>query len=581
MTRLRPSIIPRCTKKGTITKATNNIKSKKTLRKHKHQRIRSDSLINYLRGNTLSDWLVKKAKATVQVHISQAPQLKERVHSYITTKCSDITICKMQDIPNAFETLTAMKEGHKVIENPCLIDRSEGIVECPDFLVRSDVVTVLFPYLKFIPSGKQHYYVSVNLYHGTLYADDIRSMKDGTYLELRQYMQNKVLYKYRQAPTAFSSVGLVVSRNCRKGGKTYTNFINHVTMIHGDGSTYASGRRWLHLLDKDYLSWSAVPKPTVTELYANAQIHSKEILDIAKEQDDITLLWGCEPEQRAYAHEDSIYRAKDLPSARAVRFNGYAGQVLDKFIEGGQPYYSLNDHGLDVDKWVVLHLESVVLYEYGEKDCVGTEYVYAGGCDENKFGLDAMGPKPETVLKFSPADLEKQLVVDLHAYLSELVLTNGSLAIYCWGTSALRYLALLEVRYNVPVCTDFGAYLFDICDFMIQNSVIWTGMQDYTLFSIAGTLQIPYNYDNSTELAETLACADSPESHKITANIANTIQITQAIVQRLYISNAPAFIDDIPGLNGTINYDEIFNSPDEYNGFDGFDEFDEHIDDEQ
>lgn len=109
-----------------------------------------------------------------------------------------------------------------------------------------------------------------------------------------------------------------------------------------------------------------------------------------------------------------------------------------------------------------------------------------------------------------------------------------SLAVYCWGTSVSRLLLLLETRHNIPLHKDFGDYMFDICDFMVTSEVIWKGMQDFTLFSIANALNMPYNYDNPRKLIDTVDYTDSLSAQKIISHVSNVVEITHAIVSRLY-----------------------------------------------
>ena len=355
-------------------------------------------------------------------------------------------------------------------------------------------------------------------------------------------MQNKVLYKYRQSFTADHSDGLIIARNCKHNNKIYTDYVNQVKIIKGDGTTYTHGRQWLNNLNTNYLNWSALPKPTVPELYANAKIPNKEILDIAREQDDITLLWKCTVTQRALAHDKDIFCTKTLLNADTVNFNNQEALILNRLLSASNSESNTASNTAvrhNNKDYVILHMESINCYEYIEANCIGTTYVYAGAC-KHKDSVTKLGLGCNTTEDFSPIQIEKQLAIDLHAYLSELLLSNNNLYIYTWKQSSNSYFKMLEAKYKIPLHTDFHDHLFDIHDYMIKYNKIVSGMHDFTLFSISHALNIPYNYDKPVELAETLTHNNTQQAVKIIEHITSTIQLIHAILTNLYLVHSKA-----------------------------------------
>src|SRR2546422_527543 len=121
-------------------------------------------------------------------------------------------------------------------------------------------------------------------------------------------------------------------------------FQAHVTK---DGTSLASevaaALRWVRTLRKNGSNWKVLPKPTVAELYPNMGnaedgpwTAAKK--QIAKEIEELTLLWNVGPDKRNAAHDVGVYKWRDPQcTAACVGVNGATtGRTLQTILDINQ-----------------------------------------------------------------------------------------------------------------------------------------------------------------------------------------------------------------------------------------------------
>lgn len=502
------------------------LKEEKKKRNLKRPYVNPRQLKNFIFDNALQDWLEKYSEESPEIartHISLHTDFKKHVHQALEKAVGDTVYladpegtldpAKM----NGAETLEHMKRGTVAIFNAVLIDRSSGVYDVADLLIRSDYISTAFTdapehalessSCKFGPWN--YVCVGISFSRNQLTADGTRMLNTNSvrYKKTRLYMQNLVLDKYQNLWCNYALMignGFRWKRSVGLGGGTEVsnNFLTRPALVTFDDkdnfvtATYEAGKSWLKdLSHSSSKSWS-LTRPPRKELYANAKLSiydtpwAAKIQKIAEDQDDITRLWKCTVSHRAKAHQQGVFRLsqakrpEDIGHRSTTKTGTHIGKFLKMLSKDSSALSScIGDLSLPADV-VVLDFEYLangkVLYRGRTADAVG--YVYLACLDEKIYGMGIN----------SLEDNERKLALDLYADLQQLIRDRPNVKICCWSEAEVDYMYKLEEKYpEAPLGSTFSEYIFDLHYQLVSNNIVLPKMYNYSLARVAQCLSLP------------------------------------------------------------------------------------------
>jgi len=148
-------------------------------------------------------------------------ELKEEFENYLISNIGSDSVKKIEDEKksildlNALETLKLMEQGTPVIINPILINRSEGIYDKADVIVRSDYLQKIIPdnLDEIISSRLGWSYIPILLTDNNFFVYQCGSIKNTLlikYQKTRSYMHSSVLSYYQHSVL---QAGYIVHKN--------------------------------------------------------------------------------------------------------------------------------------------------------------------------------------------------------------------------------------------------------------------------------------------------------------------------------------------------------------------------------
>jgi len=503
-------------------------------------------LRNLLHDNTLQDWLERYHGDREQI---KARKLKYRIKSrdfHRKFVCQVITQIKsiigepnvrvldrpegLEDLDGSAmakvicgsETLSQMKAGTPVIANAQLINRSEGLCDIADLIVRSDYLKRIFPSLdsdvlleldsdatdsQFGP----WYYVAVAIRfsQNEFCVDGIKLRNDPStrYSKTRLYMQTRILDHYQHSVVHYALVvgrGYTWTQSKTVGGQTVkANTIDKPgVVLYDDADSFTmsvldQGVEWLNRVNAESAAdWNIVPEPTVSELYANSKVSVYDtpwapvIQEIARDQDDITQLHHCTTKNRVTAHKNGFKRLSQVVRAEDLGYKSTTklGQSINRYLL--RNWDTLSSIKLPEFKTAVyLDFESIPV---GSVKFIGDstfiqELIYL-------VSIRVVTEQSETVHQFgittlddAALDIECNVAKGLYEILNALKKSDPHLVIFTWSDAEARYLYKLEEKFtDYPLGSDYAYKIVDLHE--LCQEIILPGQTDNSLETVTRVL---------------------------------------------------------------------------------------------
>lgn len=531
------------------SKLTKLTKGKRQYRKNKM--LTSHQLRNFINDNTLQDWLERhyhgdQANQKYQIKTRDFQKLfRDQVISHIRSQVDQGQLVELErpvPVPalgshsgeemakllNGCETLKLMREHIPVIANAQLINRSEGICDIADLIIRSDYIQRLFPQNMHIIDHNVHckfgswHYVAVGIRFGqnTFCVNGIKVRNNPSirYWKTKLFLQNRILNYYQQSSIDYA---LLIGRgyNWTTGGHTFSgNTIDKPGVVlfndRFDNFTrelFSKGSDWMEKLDAPLASeWATAPTPSVPELYANAKLSvydtqwASVIKNIAVKQDDITQLQHCSPKHRTIAHGKGIYRLSKVKTAEDIGFKSdtKAGRQINRFVN--KEWNEIVDIPLSPTRAsaIFLNIESlpVGMVRFIDDASYVDEWIYMASVHSLDGGHYQFG-----LTKLESEDVECLLAKELYMFLNSVMDQDSDFQIYCWGDDA-QYLFKLEDKYpDYPLGTNHAHRIIDLHELISQGEIILPGQTDNTLETMSRVMGLgPKVPVNTCELVQNI-----------------------------------------------------------------------------
>lgn len=541
-------------------------------------------LRNYVISNHLEDWLIaygvdngyKPAE-----HINSAPKrarlgehFEELVHQELIEMFGeDEVITIINNISQigdakATETIKHMKDGRKVIYQAMLQNKTNKTHGVADFLIRSDVIDGVFADYKY-PSAnvgsklnpKWHYVVIDTKFSKlTLCADGLRIRNDDTmrFYKLQLYIYNLAVGQIQCYDPAY---GLIVGRghSYTTKGQTFSSIscLSRPGVIEfTDWDKFVAdeldgGLKWLDRLDVLGSEWEPHPEPTAPELYANMKADGSPKwqsvkTSIGKKQNVLTQLWNVTGEHQHKGALKGLFSVADLGRTKA---GTYSDATLDAhldiigFKKGNKTTITLSKFvkAQNVDgcaepeitpaikkalegykNWIYLDFEtwSNANVTFDMPQITSENYVYLIGLWHKSC-----------CLKFPMKTLTSE---EQERILSEFIdyVDSCSDKIVHWGYAEVQWLDALSARFlkHSVAIARIKSRMIDLCKFFMDNSLVYKGMRDFSLKTVASVL-VPKAYDAvecktgaSTELLIESAATTNPADITKTKEFDNIVE---------------------------------------------------------
>jgi len=310
-------------------------------------------------SNPLIDWLDLYGEARGFVRDSSAPNYVESLEfapfimgkgiefeaaiaQHLASLSSMVTIADehsaIRDPQATLETLDVMREGAPLIHHGVLHEPESRTFGAPDFLVRSDLLENLFPGTlspeeASVPGtelgGVSWHYVIVDAKFTSL--DLLVSGQVGNSDSAPAYKQQ--LYVYNRALGRLQGYGPATAYLLGRGWSMRSKGIDYgspnamdrlgpVIMDVALGAQVEASVDWVRRVRTEGSAWEVLPEPSVRELWPNMKEdgdfpwHGAKS-SIAKELDELTMLWNVGPDKGDAAHRNGVTRWTD-PNASAM-----------------------------------------------------------------------------------------------------------------------------------------------------------------------------------------------------------------------------------------------------------------------
>ena len=314
---------------------------------------------NYLLQNPLIDWLERYGEEQGFVRDSDLPgyapalefgpfimgkgiAFEAAIAGHLGTLASLVKTAEgrdaVRDPEAAVATLAAMRDGQPIIHQGVLHDGESMTYGAPDFLVRSDVLAELFPSavaaiaaLRSAPAlgGAAWHYVVVDAKFTTLHllaGGEVGNSGSAPAYKGQLYIYNRALGRVQGlTPETAFLLGRGWARTRRgvdERGSSAMDRLGPVAMDVALGLRTDVAVDWVRRMRRDGGGWSPLPNPSVPELWPNVKQdgdypwHAAKS-EIARQLDDLTMLWFVGPDKRDAAHRSGITRWTD-PQATAA-----------------------------------------------------------------------------------------------------------------------------------------------------------------------------------------------------------------------------------------------------------------------
>jgi len=550
----------------TTTKVTSKTKTKtKTKSKAGKSTLQniiltSRQLRNLVHDNTLQDWLeryhadrdqlkerqLKSRIKSRDFHRQFVYQLITQIQSVIGTQnvhvlerpegIEDLDGTALSKLIYGSETLDLMKAGTPVIANAQLINRSEGLCDIADLIVRSDYTKTIFPSLV-MHNHDQHsqfgpwYYVAVAIRfsQNEFCVDGIKLRNNPAmrYTKTRLYIQTQILDYYQHTAVSHALVvgrGYTWTQSKTIGGATIkANTIDKPGVVLFDDADLFTkdllnqGTRWLNRLNAVSADWSVAPKPSVQELYANAKLSVYDtpwapvIQQFAREQDDITQLHHCTVKNRTTAHRNGFKRLSQVVRSEDLGYKSTTkiGQSINRYL--CKDWDSLSSVKLPEFK--------TALYLDFESIPVGTVKFIGNSTFINELiylvSAYVVTEQGETVYQFGVTTLddasldtetiEHNLAKSLYEVIQSLKQSDPHLVIFTWSDAEARYLYKLEEKFpDYPLGSDFAYKIVDLHE--LFQEIILPNQTDNSLETVTRVLQeLGYDIEPKAALNSNIA----------------------------------------------------------------------------
>lgn len=534
-------------------------------------------LRNYVTSNHLEDWLISYGVENgykPAEHVGPAPKrarLGEHFEELVREELAELfgedevvtVISNISQIGDAkaAETIKHMKAGKKVIYQAMLQNKVNGTHGVADFLIRSDVVNTVFTDYTYPSaevgsklSSKWHYVVIDTKFSKlNLCADGLRIRNDDTirFYKLQLYIYNLAVAQIQGYEPSY---GLIVGRghSYTTKGQTHSSIscfskpgvIEFVDWDKFVAEQLDGGLKWLDRLHVLGAEWEPLPEPTVPELYANLKSDGSPKwqatkVAIGKEQNVLTQLWNVTAEHQEKGALKGLFSVDTLGRGK----NGkYTDSCLDThldtlgFKKGNKTTITLSKivkaqnvaeyaepevsddviRALDgYENWVYLDFEtwSNANVRFDMPKITSENYVYLIGIFHKSKSINFS-------MKKLTGDEQERILNEFLTYVE-----SCPDRIVHWGYAEVQWLDTLAAKYpkHADTIKAIKGRMFDLCKFFIDNSLIYKGMFDFSLKTVAAAL-VPGAYDAvscktgaSTELlVESAAVTNSNDMTKTT-----------------------------------------------------------------
>jgi len=220
--------------------------------------------------------------------------------------------------------LESMKRGDPIIYSGFIFDEKSRLRGIPDFLVRNDSISLIFPNILNFPAQESlfgnYYYLPVEIKFSTLHLN-----KSSKYFlnQDRLKIYKTQLFTYCKILESiqgyFPSRCFIIGKQVKDGKDVYDPF-KHTGMV--DFSTFdkdtekifSEGYDWLCNVKTKFLNWNVFDMP---EIFPNMKVehpilsYNKIKKSIASSLNDITEIWQCSDTHRQNAIKNGIYSWDD------------------------------------------------------------------------------------------------------------------------------------------------------------------------------------------------------------------------------------------------------------------------------
>ena len=218
-----------------------------------------------------------------------------------------------------------------------------GWYSIPDILIKADKVIKIIPDLKI--DLKQRYvpldivFLTLNFNKKGKLLNNRQTRFYKTLSILSQISVNQMTSTYSDTPPQEKAISIILGRSQIRNRE---NIDYQTTIIEYEQSLVDKSLKaleWIYKINNEKSEkWSLSP-PSITELYPNMRYCNEDYpwhetkKQIAKNINDITLLWQCGPQQRIIAHQKGIFDWNSIENPVSdLSMGGKRGKIIDKMI---------------------------------------------------------------------------------------------------------------------------------------------------------------------------------------------------------------------------------------------------------
>jgi hypothetical protein len=320
---------------------------------HERPWLEASDTRNWLVGDPILDWLDRFGSERGLVRDDASPDydrdldfelfLQERASEFradvlrqLANRTTLTRIVDEGDEARARETLSSMQRGTELVDGAVLNNARRRVRVRPQLLVRADMAASLFPSLarNLATRGRAHY-LPVFVEWRRLVLD-----REGRLAALQSNLP-QVVEAWLGSDTLGEVLGVVPDALVIGRAQVDSDVNFHVASVSFDRdgeqsipSAADSALNWLSRLHASGSEWSALPTPSVPELYPHARNRSDAPWRRAKKQlanalKELTLLPGMTPERRRAAHATGIREWSD-PRASAASLGLPASKAAER-----------------------------------------------------------------------------------------------------------------------------------------------------------------------------------------------------------------------------------------------------------
>lgn len=374
------------------------------------QMVSASKVINYLLNDTLIDWLeeyyIKSIEGKVKKlnkndmddftkHIIQQGNIFEKeVIKLLGKKVKIVQASESfhaREIKNFEYTKKLMMEGVPVIFQGVLHNYENNTYGCPDLLIRSDYLNIIFNQEllteeelknKSINFDKNYFYVVVDIKHSTLHFNvDFKTLRNRDSIPAYKgqlFIYNQALAKIQgYNPMKSFILGKMWSWK-NLNGINFMEKLGTIDYLDFDSNYIEQTNnaiKWILRLRKEGHKWEIRPLPSIPELFPNMNNQRDGIWgeikkDLSETINEITSLWMCGVSNRIIAHNNNIYGYKDdRCCAKLLGFKeGNVSKILDQIIKINKQKNDIvlpkkiKEETIGTKNWRTIYNESLEFY---------------------------------------------------------------------------------------------------------------------------------------------------------------------------------------------------------------------------